>query len=353
MKFSRIALALAAPLLFAQPFAAPPVLAEDPVPSAKDYPPPPAGWQVPRTEWGDPDLRGMWPVDYMASTPRERPPEAGDRTEWTEEEYKARFGQAEERAGLEAAQDKVGILGMGHWREDGFPLWQTSMIVEPANGRYPALTEEGRKAAAGVKNSWNTEVFDKISDFGTWDRCLSRGIPGSMLTGAYNMGLRVMQSPGLVVIAIEMVHETRKIYLDGRPAPPPEVTEYLGYSRGHWEGNTLVVETTNFTPGFSNGPSPNSAQMKVIEHITPMGPNHMRYEAWIEDPVMLTAPYKIDIPWKRNSNYEFYEYACHEGNVQIRGYITATSPRFQKLREEQWAEQGEKPSPESGPGGAP
>ena len=122
MKFSRIALALAVPLLFAQPLFVPPVLAEDPVPSAKDYPIPPAGWEVPRTEWGDPDLRGMWPVDYMASTPRERPPEAGDRTEWTEEEYKARFGQAEERAGLEAAQDKVGILGMGHWREDGYPL---------------------------------------------------------------------------------------------------------------------------------------------------------------------------------------------------------------------------------------
>ncbi|MBN9505897.1 MAG: hypothetical protein J0I69_07695 [Altererythrobacter sp.] len=337
------------PLLFAAP-----AVADDPVPSAKDYPAPPAGWKVARTAWGDPDLRGMWPVDYLAATPRERPPEIGNRTEWTEAEYKARFGEAEQRAGLEAAQDKVGILGMGHWREDGFPLWQTSMVTEPANGRYPALTEQGRRAKAAVHDSWNTEVFDSLSDFGNWDRCLTRGLPASLLPGAYNMGIRVMQSPGLVVIAIEMVHETRFIYLDGRDPPPADVTQYLGYSRGHWDGDTLVIETTNFTPGMSNGVTPNSAQMKLTERITPTGPNQMRYEAWVEDPVMLTAPYKIDMPWKRNSNYEFFEYACHEGNVQVRGYITSTSPRFAKLREEQWAKQGEKPSDEeAGPGGAP
>jgi hypothetical protein len=342
-------LAAALPLMFAAP-----AVADDPVPSAKDYPAPPAEWKVARTAWGDPDLRGMWPVDYLAATPRERPPEVGDRTEWTEEEYKQRFGAAAQRAGLEAEQDKVGILGMGHWREDGFPLWQTSIVTEPANGRYPALTEEGRSARAAVHDSWNTEVFDSLNDFGNWDRCLTRGLPASLLPGAYNMGIRVMQSPGLVVIAIEMVHETRFIHLDGRDPPPPEVTQYLGYSRGHWEGNTLVIETTNFTPGLSNGVTPNSAQMKLTERITPTGPNQMRYEAWVEDPVMLTAPYKIDIPWKRNPNYEFFEYACHEGNVQVRGYITATSPRFAKLREEQWAKQGERPSEEEGgPGGAP
>jgi len=326
---------------------------EDPVPSAKDYPAPPMGWKVARTEWGDPDLRGAWPVDYLSATPRERTPELGDRTELTEDEYRERLGQAEDRIGLEAAQDRVGILGMGHWREDGRPLWQTSMITVPANGRYPALTEEGRRAAAAVRTSWNTEVFDSLADFGVFDRCLTRGMPSSMLTGAYNMGIRVMQSPGLVVIALEMIHETRKIYLDGRPAPPPEVTDYLGYSRGHWDGDTLVIETTNFTPGISNGPSPNSARMKMTERLTPTGPDQIRYEAWVEDPVMLTEPYKLDIPWQRNPDYEFYEYACHEGNVQVRGYITSTSPRFAALREEQWAKQGERPSDYTAPDGAP
>ena len=347
MKLSRIAVALAAlPLLFV----APPSLAADPVPSAKDYSAPPAGWTVPRTPWGDPDLRGMWPLDYLAATPRERPPELGARAEWTEAEYQERNLQAEQRIGLEAAQDKIGILGMGHWREDGRPLWQSSMITVPENGRYPPLTGEGRRAAAATKNSWNTEVFDTITDFGPWDRCLSRGMPGSMLTGAYNMGIRVMQSPGLVVIMTEMVHESRRVYLDGRSAPPPEVTDYLGYSRGHWEGDTLVIETTNFTPGISNGPAPNSARMKVTERITPVGPSQMRYEAWVEDPVMLTAPYKIDIPWQRNPNYQFFEYACHEGNVQIRGYITSTSPRFEAMRQARFAAEG---VATSGPGGAP
>jgi hypothetical protein len=339
-------LALALPLLFAVP-----AVAEDPVPSAKDYPAPPAGWQVPRTEWGDPDLRGMWPVDYLTPTPRERPADLGDRREWSEEEYRARFAQAEQAQGLITAQDRIGILGMGHWTERGLPLWQTSLVASN-NGRFPAPTEAGRAARAAVKDSWNTEVFDKLSDFGNWDRCLTRGLPGSQLPGAYNMGMRVLQSPGLVTIAIEMVHETRLIYLDGRDRPPPSVTQYLGYSLGRWDGNTLVIETTNFTPGMSNGVTPNSAQMKLTERITPTGPDQMRYEAWVEDPVMLTEPYKLDFPWKRNSDYNFFEYACHEGNVQVRGYITSTSPRFQHLREQQWATQGERPTETGGSGGA-
>jgi hypothetical protein len=327
--------AIAAPLLI---FATPAV-ADDPVPSAKDYPAPPAGWKVPRTSWGDPDLRGMWPVDYLSPTPRERPPEIGGRTEWTEAEYNQRFKAAEQAQGLITQQDKVGILGMGHWTERGLPLWQTSMVTEPTNGRYPPLTAAGQAARAAVHDSWNTEVFDSLGDFGNWDRCLTRGLPGSLLPGAYNMGIRVMQSPGQVTIAIEMVHETRMVYLDGRAPPPADVTQYLGYSRGHWEGDTLVIGTTNFTPGMSNGVTPNSAQMKLTERITPTGPDQMRYEAWIEDPVMLTAPYKIDIPWQRNPDYKFFEYACHEGNVQIRGYITATSPRFEGLRKAQWEAQ--------------
>jgi len=351
MKTLRLAAVLALPLLFAAPAVA---QDSDPVPSVKDYPAPPAGWTVPRTAWGDPDLRGMWPVDYLQGTPRERAPDLGTRAEWTDEEYQARQAQADQGANLIVQQDKVGILGMGHWTERGHPLWQTSLITVPANGRAPAVTEAGQRARAAVHDSWNTEVFDKLSDFGNWDRCLTRGLPGSFMPGAYNMGIRIMQSPGLVVIPIEMVHETRLIYLDGRDAPPPNVTQYLGYSRGHWEGNTLVVETTNFTPGMSNGVTPNSAQMKLHERFTPTGPDQIRYEAWIEDPVMLTEPYKIDMPWHRNSNYEFYEYACHEGNVQIRGYITATSPRFAHLREEQWAQQGERPTPETtGSGGNP
>ncbi|MEO6153177.1 MAG: hypothetical protein ABIT09_00485 [Croceibacterium sp.] len=334
-----LALCCSGPLLFSEP-----ALAGDPVPSARDYPTPPASWHVKRTAWGDPDLRGMWPVDYLSPTPRERPADAGTRTELTDSEYQERLKAAQDRIGLLPAQEKLGILGMGSWTEIGLPLHQTSMVTVPANGRYPALTAEGSRAKAAVHDSWNTQVFDSLNDFGNWDRCLTRGLPGSLLPGAYNMGIRVMQSPGLVVMAIEMVHETRFIYLDGRTPPPASVTNYLGFSRGHWDGGTLVIETTNFTPGMSNGVTPNSAQMKLTERLTPTGPDQMRYEAWVEDPVMLTAPYKIDMPWKRNSKYKFFEYACHEGNVQVRGYITATSPRFATMREALWAKQGEKPT---------
>jgi len=292
----------------------------------------PAGWQVPRTAWGDPDLTGMWPLDYLAATPRVRPEHFGTRATLTDDEYEAAVKTAQQALELGDKQDKVGILGMGHWAERGLPLRQASLIVEPANGRYPALTEEGQRLAAAEKTSWNNEVFDWMDDFGIFDRCITRGMPSSMLPGAYNHGIEVRQAPGLVAIRLEMIHETRLVYLDGRPTPPPSVTDHLGFSRGHWEGDTLVIETSNFTPGVAAGPAPNSAQMTVTERLTPTGPDTIRYEAWIRDPVVLTEPYKLDFPWQRDDAYQFFEYACHEGNYSIRDYINATGSRFAARR---------------------
>ncbi len=300
-----------------------------PVPAQEQAPP---GWQVPRTAWGDPDLSGMWPLDYLAATPRVRPEHLGTRATLTDEEYEAAVKVARQQMELGDKQDKVGILGMGHWAERGLPLRQASLIVEPANGRYPALTEEGKRLAAAEKTSWNNDTFDWMDDFGIFDRCITRGMPSSMLPGAYNHGIEVRQAPGLVAIRLEMIHETRMVYLDGRPTPPPEVTDHLGFSRGHWEGDTLVIETTNFTPGVSTGPAPNSAEMSMTERLTPTGPNTIRYEAWIRDPVVLTEPYKLDFPWQRDDGYQFFEYACHEGNYSIRDYINATGSRFAARR---------------------
>ncbi|AKH43902.1 hypothetical protein FHS61_002691 [Altererythrobacter atlanticus] len=298
-------------------------------------------WQAPRTGWGDPDLRGKWPVDYLGQTPRERPPEFGNRRYLTEEEYQAALQRGQAQLDRYDAEQEAGTMGMGHWAERGLPLRQTSMIVEPENGRYPPLTEEGKRLKAAERTSWNTEVFDRMEDFGLFDRCISRGMPSSMLPGNYNGGIEIFQAPGLVAISLEMIHETRLIYLDGRDPPPPEVTDYLGYSRGHWEGDTLVIETTNFTPGASAGPAPNSGQLHIVEHLTPVGPDEIHYEAWVEDPVVMVGRYKIDIPWQRDDDYGMFEYACHEGNVQIRGYITSTSPRFAAMREANWAETAE------------
>ena len=302
----------------------------------------PKGWKAPHTAWGDPDLRGNWPIDYLGQTPRTRPPQFGTRAVLTDEEYKSALNSAEAQLDRYAQEDKVGKMGMGHWTERGLPLRQTSLMTYPLDGRLPDATPEGQKLAAAGKSSWTEEVFNWTDDFNLYDRCITRGMPGSMLPGAYNSGIEVWQAPGVVAIKLEMIHETRMVWLDGRAAPPPEVQYWLGFSRGHWEGNSLVIETTNFKPGSSLGnsdntrkPVPNSDRMKVMERLTPTGPNTIQYEAWVDDPEMLTGPFKYDFPWRRNTDYVQYEYACHEGNEQFRGYIEgrSTNPRLVAKRD--------------------
>ena len=298
-----------------------------------------SAWQIPRTEWGDPDLRGKWPIDIVGQTPRERPRHFGTRARLTDEEYEAAFSEAQRQLDRYEAEDEANLMGMGHWAERGYPLRQTSLITEPAYGRYPPMTEEGARLAAQQKSSWTETVFDWVDDLSVWDRCITRGMPGSMLPGAYNGGIELFQSPGIVAISLEMIHDTRIVHLDGRAAPPPEITSWLGFSRGHWEGDTLVIETTNITPGGHLGnvgdsprPVPNSAEMKITERLTPTGPDSIRYEAWIEDPVVLTVPFKLDFPWTRNEEYGMFEYACHEGNISVRDYILATGSQFAEAR---------------------
>ncbi len=323
-----------------------PVLAQEQEPGqptmevqmAARFQPPPAGWQVPRTAWGDPDLRGTWPVDYLGQTPRERPAQYGSRAFLTDEEYAASFEEAQFQLDRYDEEVEVGVMSMGHWAERGHPLRQTSMVVEPANGRYPPLTALGQRLRAEERTSWNTEVFEDMDDFGIFDRCLTRGMPSSMLPGAYNAGIELFQSPGLVAISLEMIHETRLVHIGGTP-PPAAVQFDLGYSVGRWDGDTLVIETTNFRPGMSMGPAPNSDQLKVTERLTMMNPDQIRYEAWVTDPLVMEGHYKLDIPWLRHPGYGMFEYACHEGNVQVRGYIMSTAPRFAAQREAAWAAQ--------------
>lgn len=310
---------------------------------AARFEPPPEGWEMPRTQWGDPDLRGKWPVDYLGRTPRERSPALGERAFQTDEEYERAFARTDNDLERYEEEDEANMMALGHWTEFDYPLRQSSMIVEPANGRYPPLTELGQELHDNERTSWNTYVFDSMDDFGIFDRCLTRGMPGSMLPGQYNGGIQIFQAPGLVAISLEMIHETRLVYLDGRERPTPDVQYDLGYSLGHWEGDTLVIETTNFRPGMSMGPAPNSDQLRITEHLTLMNDNQIHYEAWVRDPLVMEGHYKLDVPWLREDDYGMYEYACHEGNVQIRGYITATSPRFEEERAAAWIAQGEEP----------
>ncbi|MXO87259.1 hypothetical protein [Alteraurantiacibacter aestuarii] len=327
-------MALAALLLAPVPALAQQTEAEVGVPPAA-----PADWQAPRTPWGDPDLRGTYPLESMGSTPMQRPARFGSRKLLNDEEYAQSLDAARELAGLADVEDEAGVLGSGNWFERGVPLRQTSLIVEPADGRVPPLTPAGEALRAQMRDSWNNEVFEGPQDFNSLDRCLSRGLPATMIPFPYNNGLRVFQAPGVVVINLEMIHETRVIHL-GEAAPPPgTLRTYLGHSRGHWEGNTLVVETTHFNGlspmvivGPSNRPIPTSEQLQVTEHFTMTGPGQVYYEAWITDPVVLTDGFKMAFPWTRDDEYQPFEYACHEGNTIVPAYVRATSPRFADWR---------------------
>jgi hypothetical protein len=288
-------------------------------------------WSVPMTAWGDPDLRGMWPLDYINGTPVQRPEGFGERRLLTDAEFaerSERLATLNARYGDEIATNK---MGMGHWAEMGEPNRLTSLIEEPANGRVPAMTAEGRRISATMRSSWSDIPFDSIADFNALDRCITRGLPASMFPFMYNSGIEVMQAPGYVIIRLEIVHETRVIPVDGRPALDSRVRNWLGESRGHWEGNTLVIETTNFNAespmlivGPRSTPIPTSEQLRIVERLTRTAEDTIEYEIAVEDPVTISGPWKAAFPWRRDQQYRFFEYACHEDNYTIRDFIVTS-----------------------------
>jgi len=327
-------------------FSAAPATAQAVPQDLTTMPPVPTDFNPPKTPWGDPDLRGTWPIDNIASLPMNRPASFGDRFWLTEEEYAQRQQQANRSTEAYQAEEESGKMGMGHWVESDASGRRTSLLVEPANGQLPALTPQADALYKAGRSSWTANTpFNWVTDFDAWDRCVSRGFPASMLPFRYNNGIRVFQSPGYVTIALEMLG-TRVIPVAGQNQQWPEAVEaWLGDSRGRWEGNTLVIETTNLKTGDSatedsyarNGSPlnmatmgvppfntiPTSSQAKVVERLTMTAPDHIIYEMTYSDPEVFTAPFTARLDWSRNDDYEFYEYACHEGNVQVRNYITA------------------------------
>jgi hypothetical protein len=213
----------------------------------------------------------------------------------------------------------------------GEPNRLTSLIYEPANGRLPALTAAGEAKSATMTSSWSEIPFEWIDDFNALDRCVTRGLPASMFPFMYNSGMGVVQAPGVVAIRLELIHETRIIPVDGRPPLDPAIRQWMGDSRGRWEGDTLVVETTNFnglTPmvivGPGAKPTPTSHALRIVERLTRVGEDAIDYEVEVHDPEMLTASWKAFVPWARAQDYAIYEYACHEGNHIIRDLINIT-----------------------------
>ena len=296
------------------------------------------GYQPGVTEWGEPDFRGGWPIDHLnGRTPLERDPKYANRIFLTDEEFAERTGMVAELARRYENEDSSGTMGIGHWAEVAAANRRTSWIVSPANGRLPAFTAEGKRLSDAMRSTWRrNQPWDWTTDFDSWDRCITRGLPASMFPVMYNNGIRVFQSPGIVAIQFEMVHETRIIPTDGRPDIPRQVDMWMGESRGRWEdGNTLVVETTNFKPGPSitnigttgsppENDTPLSPSARMVERFTMTGPDTIVYDFTWEDPVVFTAPWSGRLDWVRDDDFDIFEYACHEGNEQIRNYINTT-----------------------------
>lgn len=320
----------------------PPAAEADADPQSNDpaltvLPPVPDDYQPARTAWGDPDFRGIWPIDHLNGLPLQRSEEQGDRHFLTEREYAERQARIDALAARYDNEISSDSIGQGHWVEMGNASRRTSLLVLPQNGRLPEMTDEGKRRSALMRSSWvRGQAFDWTTDFDSWDRCITRGLPASMMPMMYNNGLRIFQAPGLVAIQMEMIHETRIIPVDGRDPIPAEIQNWLGESRGHWEDeNTLVVETTNFRPGPSatnivtsgsppENTTPISAGAKLIERFTMTGPDSIVYETVYDDPVIFTQPWGTRLDWVRDDDYEFFEYGCHEGNVQLRNYVTAS-----------------------------
>jgi len=284
-----------------------------------------AGWKQPMTPWGEPDLQGMWPLSHLISTPFQRPERFGDRRLMTDEEFAAAQKNAEARN----TRFESGAIPQ---TDSGQATRLTSLMIDPPDGRFPALTPKGKELLDKMRGSYKPgqTVFDSPEDFDSWDRCITRGLPVSMLPRNYNNGIRIMQSPGYVVIVLEMAHEVRIIPTNGRPALDPSIKQWLGESRGRWEGNTLIVETTNFNgkPAMTNAGvpgspplNPSTENMRFIERFTRTDDETIEYKMTVENPEVLTRSWSAAYPMKLDNKYEMFEYACHEGNTAIRGYI--------------------------------
>jgi hypothetical protein len=282
-------------------------------------------WTPPKTSWGDPDLQGQWPA--TANIPMQRPTNLGERAELTDEELAQRESQAKKQAaedGEEVAKGntEVTINPPSYWVEHGKPVRQASLVVDPPNGRIPPLTPEGKAAVQAQRGglgpgSHFPDKVDSWEDFDIYSRCITRGMVSSMLPTLYNFGNEIVQAPGYVIIRNEMIHETRVIPLDGRPHVGKGVVTYMGDSRGHWDGNTLVVETTNLKaqPGAGGGLFSDAAVL--TERFTRTSPNDLSYDLTVNDLKTWTKPWSLHMPYKQDPHYKIYEYACHEGNYMM------------------------------------
>ena len=292
-----------------------------------------------RTPWGDPDLQGLW--TNTTTTPMERPDDLSDQETLSREELAARDAEV---AGV-VSLDNISAGNVGayneFWVERGALLSQTSLIIDPSDGKLPPMTEAAQRKSQQFIQRWIAPP-ESWEDMNLYDRCITRGLPGAMIPGFYNHNYLILQTPDYVVLQVEMIHDTRIIPLAGRQQAPAGIREWMGQSQGRWEGDTLVVETTdfaskaeqrvgigNFFLTFSGGPN-----SRVVERFAPLADGTLDYRFTVTDPSVDTREWTAAIPMRRSED-ALFEYACHEGNYAMPNILAGARADEAKAAEEQ------------------
>ena len=295
-------------------------------------------WTPARTPDGQPDLQGTW--TNATITPFERPASLRDKAFLTKAEADALEREAATRRD-EEAPPRSGDVGSYNqvWFDSGertVTSRRTSLVIDPPDGRVPLRPEA--EAARDYNSAHERDSYEFMS---VWDRCITRGVPAGMFPAGYNNAYQIVQTPGYVVIHYEMIHDARIIPIDNRPHLPGRMRLWNGDPRGRWEGNTLVVETTNYNDkvwiatqaaaGRIKG-VPQTETLHVVERFTPSDSNTIEYTATLTDSQMFTQPWTVSIPLQRDSSYRIYEYACHEGNRAVENILRDARAMEQRNR---------------------
>jgi hypothetical protein len=285
--------------------------------------------QTLNTPWGDPDLQGEW--TNTTTTPLQRPADLSDQETLTAEELAVR--DPEVAAAVSFDNPTPGDVGGYNefWVERGSLLTQTSLIVDPPDGKLPAMTQQAKKKHDEFMSRW-TASPTTWEDLNILDRCITRGLPGAMMPGFYNHNYLILQTPDYVVLQLEMIHDARIIPLDGRSHLPSGIRQWLGDPRGHWEGETLVVETTNFSPKSEQRPNffgiyfpvlSGGENLHFVERFTRIDEDTIDYQFTVTDPTVDVRPWTASIPMTK-SDGPLFEYACHEGNYAMTNGLRGT-----------------------------
>ena len=298
-----------------------------------------AAQDMPRTGWGAPDLQGVW--DFRTITPLQRPEDLGDKAFLSEEEAAQREQRAVDRAvrlwNRDAQRTEAGGNVGGYnnfWMDQGTRVIgtrRTSLVIDPPNGRLPAVTDQGRARSAAGRGSFGSEIPASFTDLSNADRCIMGFNAGPPITpGGYNQNVQIFQTPDHVVLLTEMVHTVRVVPLDGRPGLDDSLAQWSGVSRGRWEGDTLIVETTNFDTDRNWRGS--STTMNLVERFTRVDADNLEYEYTVTDPDTWEATWTVNLPMVRN-DLPVFEYACHEGNYAMETMLTGARDDERKAAE--------------------